>query len=412
MSRIHEALKKAEQDRAAMLIAEKQVVSPEPMAPAPARELNSAPAAIALPPEPAPMEPAPEESTSAVITAAEPAPVEAFAAPPAIAEETPIATAPATAPVQPPAASPAQAPAPAPAMHAPPAPPAPVMVSRDFTRFEELQRCCAHPKWRHDSRYNVFLNPELSPRGAEQFRTLRSRLYQLRNSQELRTLLVTSAIPKEGKTWVATNLAQAIVRQHDRRVLIIDADLRVSRLHLPLGAPVSPGLTDYLQGKADEASIIQHGAEGNLCLIAAGKEVTNPTELLSNGRMKKLLDRLTPMIDWVILYSPPCLPVADASLLAGMCDGVLLVVRAGATRSEIARKASEGLHGRNLIGVVLNGLDEEPGGYQSYYYGAYGKSYGITEGNGSNGSNGSNGFKIPREETPGAHAPAAEPNPN
>src|ERR1700728_473358 len=102
---------------------------------------------------------------------------------------------------------------------------------------------------------NVFFNPNLSVHGAEQFRTLRSRLYQLRANQPLRTLLVTSSVPGEGKTFATTNLAQAVVRQPDRRVLIIDADLRCARLLLPLGVPTSPGLTDYLRGEEVEMAV-------------------------------------------------------------------------------------------------------------------------------------------------------------
>ncbi len=86
---------------------------------------------------------------------------------------------------------------------------------------------------------------------------------------------------------MTTNLAQALVRQPDRRVLIIDGDLRCARLHVPLGAPSSPGLSDYLCGEADEMAVIQHGQEGNLCFIPGGKEVTDPSELLSNGRLAR-----------------------------------------------------------------------------------------------------------------------------
>ncbi len=241
----------------------------------------------------------------------------------------------------------------------------------DFLRFDDLRARCAHPEWHFDPNVNVFFNPSLSEHGAEQFRTLRSRLYQLRGNQSLRTLLITSAIPGEGKTFVTANLAQAIVRQPDRRALIIDADLRCARLHLPLGAPTSPGLTDYLRGEVDEMAVIQHGQEGNLCFIAGGSEVTDPSELLSNGRLRKLLDRVTPVFDWVILDSPPCVPVADASILADLCDGVLLVVRAGSTPAEVAQRARQELQGKNVVGVVLNAVDEA-GMYGTTYYQGYG----------------------------------------
>src|ERR1700728_3259923 len=241
----------------------------------------------------------------------------------------------------------------------------------DFLRFDDLRTRCAHPTWHLDPNVNVFFNPNLSAHGAEQFRTLRSRLYQLRANQPLKTLLVTSAVPAEGKTFVTSNLAQSIVRQPDRRALIIDADLRCARLHLPLGAPTSPGLTDYLRSEADEMAVIQHGQEGNLCFIAGGSEVTDPSELLSNGRLRKLIDRLAPAFDWVILDSPPCVPIADASMLADMVDGVLLVVRAGSTPSAVAERARHELQGKNVVGVVLNGVDEA-GMDGSAYYHAYG----------------------------------------
>jgi protein-tyrosine kinase len=264
-----------------------------------------------------------------------------------------------------------------------PASPAPAITTgqTDYLRFDDLRARCRHPQWNLDPNVNVFSNGRSSGHSAEQFRTLRSRLYQLRGNQPLRTVLVTSSLPGEGKTFVTANLAQAIVRQPDRRALIIDADLRCSRLHVLLGAPAAPGLTDYLRGEADEMAVIQHGQEGNLCFIAGGSEVTDPSELLSNGRLKNLLDRVTPVFDWVILDSPPCLPVADASILAALCDGVLLIVRAGETPSEVAQRACQELQGKNVVGVVLNSVDETHS-YGSYYYQSYGY---VPDDNGSKG---------------------------
>jgi protein-tyrosine kinase len=238
-------------------------------------------------------------------------------------------------------------------------------------RFEDLCQQCAHPHWHLDPNVSIFSNPALSANAAEQFRTLRSRLYQLRGSQQLRTLLIASSLPAEGKTFVTNNLAQAIVRQPDRRCLIIDADLRCSRLHVPLGAPPFPGLTDYLVGDADEATVIQHGQAGNLCFIPGGKEVANPSELLLNGRLKTLLERVTPIFDWVILDSPPLLPVADASLLADHVDGVILVVRAASTPTIAAERACQELQRRNVLGVVLNAVEESES-YGSYQFAGYG----------------------------------------
>lgn len=243
-----------------------------------------------------------------------------------------------------------------------------------YLRFEDLRKRCATPEWQPDPNVNVFTNPTLSEHGAEQFRTLRSRLYQARGSQQLRTLLVTSSVPGEGKTFVTVNLAQAIVRQPDRRALIIDADLRCPRTHALLGAPSSPGLTDYLRGEADEFDVIQNGGEGNLCLIPGGSDVTNPSELLSNGRLNTLLEKLAPIFDWIILDSPPCLPVADASILAAITDGVLLVVKAGSTSSSVAQRSRQELATRNVVGVVLNAVGASHL-YSSEYYKAYAYGY-------------------------------------
>jgi len=253
-------------------------------------------------------------------------------------------------------------------------------ISSDYLRFDDLRKRCTHPDWHLDPNVNVFINSALTAHGAEQFRTLRSRLYQMRSTQTLKTLLVTSSIPAEGKTFVTNNLAQAIVRQPDRRVLIIDADLRCSRLHVPLGAPASPGLTEYLKGEATETEIVQNGFDGNLCFIPGGSESTHPSELLSNGRLKALLERMKPVFDWIILDSPPLLPVADSSFLADLTDGVLLVVRAGSTPMATAQRSCQELHGRNVVGVVLNAVDpaQAYGSYYSSGYG-YGYGYGISE---------------------------------
>lgn len=247
----------------------------------------------------------------------------------------------------------------------------PVVPAGSLLRFDDLMAKCSHPHWQLDPHVNVFSHAGSGTASAEQFRTLRSRLYQLRNEKQIRTLLITSSGPAEGKTFVAGNLAQAIVRQRDRRVLLIDADLRCARLHIPFHAPVSPGLSDYLRGGVDEAAVIQCGEEGNLCLIPGGENVTNPSELLSNGRFSTLLNRVAPLFDWVILDSPPCLPVADASILADWCDAVLFVVRAGVTPSEVAQRALREMDGHNVAGVVLNAVEENDA-YGSYYKQSYG----------------------------------------
>lgn len=272
---------------------------------------------------------------------------------------------------------------PAPArVHASPdvQPPGPISVperlgiSGQYLRFEDLLKQCAKPVWQPNPSAIVFSRSFGPGQGAEQFRTLRTRLYQVRDSAPMKKVLITSAIAGEGKTFVATNLAQAFACEPDRKVLLIDADLRNASLHLPLGAPVSPGLAEYLMDEASEAEIIQHGQQGNLCFIPAGKGgSSNASELLSSGRLQKLLDRVEPLFDWVIIDSAPCLPVTDASILAGFVDGILLVVRAKSTPSNTAQRARVELRKRNVVGVVLNGV-EESGSYGMHY------SYGYDSG--------------------------------
>ena len=234
-------------------------------------------------------------------------------------------------------------------------------------RFDEFAKRCTHVKWKVDA------DASNNTVGAEKFRTLRSRLYQVASVQPLKRILITSSTPAEGKTFVAANLAQCFIRQENRRVLLIDSDLRASRLHLHVGAPNTPGLSDYLRGDADEYQVTQVEQDGNLFLIPGGSEVSNPSELLHSDRMRQLLDRMSEIFDWIILDSPPALAVHDASILADMCDGVLFVVRAGSTDFEMAIKASSEFRAKNLLGVVLNRVDKGDS-YNGYYYG-YGSQH-------------------------------------
>lgn len=238
--------------------------------------------------------------------------------------------------------------------------------SAEFLRFDDIWTQCANPGWRLDLERNVFVDPTAPPAVREQFRTLRSRLYQIRDKQPLRSILVTSSLPGEGKTFVANNLAHALARQQNCRVLLIDADLRRPDLHPGFEAPSSPGLSEYLRGEASEMAVIQRGLPEYLCFIAGGSKPQNPAELITNGRLKSLLETIGPVFDWVILDSPPTLPVSDAMTLAELCDGVLTVVRAAQTGFDSAQKSCHQLREKNLLGVALNCSDDSAA-YGSYY---------------------------------------------
>jgi len=236
---------------------------------------------------------------------------------------------------------------------------------------------CPQLQWKPDERTMLFFNGDDNARGTEEFRTLRSRLYHAREKMALKKILVTSALPKEGKSFTSANLAQVLVRQHGRRVLLIDADLRGPRLHTMLGTTASPGLSDYLQGGNDEFSIMQRGPMENLFFVPSGQQISDPSELVANGRLKFLLQRVEALFDWIIIDSPPAVPVSDASVLAKACDGVLMVVRSNATPVDMARRARQEFPDQALVGVVLNGTDRDAIPYSRYYYEAYGKN--VTE---------------------------------
>ena len=248
--------------------------------------------------------------------------------------------------------------------------PAASTFSNAFT-YDNLLARCQQTKWNPDPKTMLFFNPEEQAYGTEQFRTLRSRLYQIREKQPLKKVLVSSALPKEGKSFVAANLAQAMVRQHGRRALLIDADLRGARLHQSLGTTSTPGLAEYLLGENDEFAVMQRGPMENLFFIPSGRLVSNPAELVANGRFKFLLNRLESLFDWIIIDSPPAIPVSDPSQLANYCDGVLMVIRSNATPFDVARKARQEFSDKALVGVVLNGIDVGSSSYSNYYYGSY-----------------------------------------
>src|SRR5215831_4989234 len=239
--------------------------------------------------------------------------------------------------------------------------------------LETLLARCPLTAWNPDLHTMLFMNGNDSAKGTEEYRTLRSRLYHIREKMPLKKLLVTSALPKEGKSFTAANLAQVMVRQHGRRALLIDADLRGPRLHLMLGTNPGPGLSEYLQGKNDEFSVMQRGAVENLFFIPSGMTINNPDELVANGRLQMLMQRVEPLFDWIIVDSPPALLVSDASVLAKTCDGVLMVVRSNVTPADVARKAREEFPPESLLGVVLNGTREKPASYERYYYEEYQK---------------------------------------
>ncbi|HTZ74143.1 MAG TPA: CpsD/CapB family tyrosine-protein kinase [Candidatus Aquilonibacter sp.] len=246
--------------------------------------------------------------------------------------------------------------------------PPPALPAAPFGNgLTDLWKGCTKRTWKFDPAYSVFAGKAPSAECSEQFRKLRSKLYQIQGTEPLHTLLVTSTVPAEGKTFVALNLALAITRQHGRRVLLIDGDLRAPKLASCLGVPAAPGLTEFLCGAVDEASIVQTDTEGALFFIPGGNMVANPTEMLGTERLQWLIGRMAPLFDWVIIDAPPVLPVSDAGILATYCDGVLVVIRAGSTAYDAVGTALQELRGKKLLGVVLNRVETRER-YDAYPY--------------------------------------------
>ncbi len=222
-----------------------------------------------------------------------------------------------------------------------------------------LAERCPQTEWAPDPSAILFYAEEFRTPGSEEFRTLRSRLELVRERQPLQTLLITSPLPGEGKTFVAANLAQVMVWQRERHVLLIDGDLRSSKLHQSLGVPAVPGLSDYLRGDVNEFAVVRRGPLENFFFIAGGVPAPNASELIGNGRFRTLLKRLAAAFDWIIIDSPPVIPVADARLMAEFCDGVLLVLQTGTTPGDLAQLAYGDFRGKRFVEVVLNCVDPQ-----------------------------------------------------
>jgi protein-tyrosine kinase len=226
--------------------------------------------------------------------------------------------------------------------------------------------------------------PTLARRGAtvEQFRSLRSRIDQLRFEAPLKTILVSSGMPAEGKTFVAANLALSMARNNGSNILLIDGDLRRGTLHTLLGAPNCPGLSEYLGGAAEFTSIMQRslvpekaagdagGAIANITFIAAGLSGDNSSEMVASNRLENLISTLSPHFDWIVIDSPPVLAVTDAIELARTADGVLLVARAANTPFDVAHRTQTAFSNSRILGFVLNSVRQAPRNHSySNYYG-------------------------------------------
>lgn len=229
---------------------------------------------------------------------------------------------------------------------------------------ELLQVAVERADIRPESRIVTHLAPH-SPAG-ERFRLLKSHLKELQSGGGLKTLLITSASPQDGKSTVATNLATALSEKGKYKVLLLEADLRRPSLRAILGLKFWPGVTECLQTGVDPMSYIRQIEPLAIYLLPAGGQTVAPLELLQSESFTQLLASLAALFDWIVVDGPPALPIADVQTLKKSADATLLVVRAGQTPGEALNETISQLSGHPVLGIILNcaeKLDDLYGGY-------------------------------------------------
>lgn len=203
---------------------------------------------------------------------------------------------------------------------------------------------------------------------AEAYRSLRTSIKFASVDKQVKTIVVTSSVMAEGKSTVSGNLA-CILSQDGARVLVIDCDLRKPSIHYNFFISNGEGLTDALVGDCDLKSVVKKVDE-SLYVITAGTVPPNPSEVLGSEAMQELLEELSINFDYIIMDTPPVLPVTDALLLAAKADATLVVVKARKTKEKMIKQTYDQLMKvrANVIGTVLNECDKS---IDNKYYGYY-----------------------------------------
>lgn len=204
---------------------------------------------------------------------------------------------------------------------------------------------------------------------AEKFRVLGLKLRNLREQRKLKRIVVTGTAPEEGKSLVAANLALNQARSKVLKTLLVDGDLRRPTLTSRFGFdPAIPGLSECLRGERQLSEVVYKLNGCGLWLLPAGRAPENPLELMQSGRLPELLDRLGGFFDWVIIDTPPVVPVADTTFWMKLADGVLLVVREGVSEKKVVERALDSFDRATLLGLVVNSCSR---GEHEYYYARY-----------------------------------------
>ncbi|MGB6160013.1 MAG: CpsD/CapB family tyrosine-protein kinase [Acidobacteriaceae bacterium] len=201
---------------------------------------------------------------------------------------------------------------------------------------------------------------------AEAFRLLAVRLRHLRRDRPLQKLLVTSSIPQEGKSTCSANLACSLALRAQQRTLLLEGDVRRPSLSQIFALAPRPGICEWLREERKLPESIYFLEGPGLWFMPAGSSPSNPLELLQSGKVTTLLDQLAELFDWVIIDSPPVLPLADTSVWARLADGILLVARQGVTEKRQLKRAIDAVESQKLVGALLNSSNSAP--HTDYYY--------------------------------------------
>lgn len=243
--------------------------------------------------------------------------------------------------------------------------PAPVQVAAVDTRADAFSQFEELPVVLTSQNHLVCFTDEESL-AAEAFRLLGVRMQHLRRDRSLKKVLITSTIPQEGKSMVAANLACTLARRTQQKVVLLEGDLRRPSLSQEFGLGRHPGLCECLQGERTLEKSIYHLEGPGLWILPAGSSYGNALELLQSARLSAVMEQLTGWFDWVIIDSPPVLPLADTSVWARLAEGILMVTRQGVTEKRHLQRGLDALEKKKLIGALLN--CSQSASHSDYYY--------------------------------------------
>lgn len=206
---------------------------------------------------------------------------------------------------------------------------------------------------------------------SEQYRVLYTKIDQLGKQKTSYAIAITSSIKGEGKTFTSLNLAISMARDFNEKVLLMEGDLKNPDLHEYLKRPPGFGLSDIIEGRIDFNSSCVELFDGKLSVLLAGKISGNPAKLLSSFRFKEMIDKAKRDFKYIIIDTPPVIPLVDVNIYSTYVDGILLIIRAGKTPRSLVKKAISSIPSEKVIGTILNDVEQN---HSKYYYAA-GYSY-------------------------------------